>query len=228
MSIAIEGTIGAGKTTVMNLLAERCPNQFGFCYEPIQKWTEDTTLLEDLYRDPKSHAFSFEVGSLVHLTPSCESSPLITVQERSIFAAYHVFSTLQHELGNISESEFQILTDLYHLCRRQSDVAGIFFIHLDSDTAYGRMCERGREAEVHVTKTYVSRVCELYDQVVTNGATTFSVPVKVVDGSRTPEQIVNELEKFIQANNFHRRQQSPPDLTIQVTKRISWSDGWGQ
>ena len=54
--IAIEGNIGAGKTTFTELVAK----QYG--YELILERFEENPFLERFYEDPKSHAFSVELA----------------------------------------------------------------------------------------------------------------------------------------------------------------------
>lgn len=66
--IVVEGNIGAGKSTLMRTAETLYPDTFDCYYEPIKRWTEDTSLLADLYEDPKRNAFAFEVGSLLELS----------------------------------------------------------------------------------------------------------------------------------------------------------------
>lgn len=135
MVIAIEGTIGAGKTTVMTQFNEEWPGTCSCVYEPVKEWTENTTMLADLYNEPKRHAFGFEVGSILQLSKHHPEQEQIIIQERSIFAAYYVFSTCQHELGDISQAEFDMLTELMERSVPRTKTEGIFYLRIDSGTA---------------------------------------------------------------------------------------------
>lgn len=227
MALIIEGTIGAGKTTMMNGLEQQWPELYTCAYEPIKEWTKDTTLLSDLYRDPRQHAFAFEVGSILRLSePTRHKGEKLAIQERSIFAAYYVFSNYQFELGNISNSEFETLTRLFNRCVPASNVGAIFYLKLDYETAYDRIVQRGREAEMNITKSYVRRICDLYDQLLIDNASSFSIPIHVVDAKETPSSLCEQFHDFVNNLEIKTIQKRPPNLFQRVSKIVDWTDGW--
>ncbi len=63
---ALEGNIGAGKSTIMKIIS----NQFHdveFVEEPVKKWQNlgGLNLLDAFYSDPKRWGFSFEFYSML-------------------------------------------------------------------------------------------------------------------------------------------------------------------
>lgn len=112
--------------------------------------------------------------------PLVESPDAITIQERSIFAAYHVFSACQHQLGNIRDIDFDLLTQLYQLCIPLNKITGIFFLQIDPKTAYQRILRRGRSAETNLTSDYVTEIGALYDKVFDCSSGGFEIPIEVV------------------------------------------------
>ena len=66
---ALEGNIGAGKTTILKIIGERFKD-VEFVEEPVKEWQElgGMNLLDYFYTDPKRWGFSFEFFSILTKT----------------------------------------------------------------------------------------------------------------------------------------------------------------
>ena len=67
--VSIEGNIGSGKSTLIDILKKSNLN-YVFIPEPVSLWNEikdhdGTTILERYYQDPKSYAFSFQMMAYI-------------------------------------------------------------------------------------------------------------------------------------------------------------------
>ena len=102
---ALEGNIGAGKTTIMKIISNHF-NDVEFVEEPVSQWQNlgGMNLLDAFYTDPKRWGFSFEFYSLLTkiqaLLKAAESDKPIIIIERSIFSN-KIFMDLSKELGKL-------------------------------------------------------------------------------------------------------------------------------
>jgi deoxyadenosine/deoxycytidine kinase len=119
--ISIEGNIGAGKTTILQKIADRYANDPSvvFLREPVDIWetikdAEGTTILANFYMEPEKYAFSFQVMAFVtRLTllrnavkenPDCK----LIVCERSLEADRNIFAKMLFDEGSIDDMNYQI------------------------------------------------------------------------------------------------------------------------
>ena len=100
---ALEGNIGAGKTTILNIMSKNLKD-VEFVEEPIKEWQNlgGQNLLESFYKDPERWGFSFEFYSMLTkiqaLLKAAESDKPIIIIERSILSN-KLFMDLSKELG---------------------------------------------------------------------------------------------------------------------------------
>ena len=115
---ALEGNIGAGKTTIMKIIGQYFTS-VEFVEEPVSQWQNlgGMNLLDAFYSDPKRWGFSFEFFSMLSkikaLLNAANSDKPVIVIERSILSN-RVFMDLSHELGKLEEIEYTMLMNTYH------------------------------------------------------------------------------------------------------------------
>ena len=115
---ALEGNIGAGKSTIMKIIS----NQFHdveFVEEPVNQWQNlnGCNLLNSFYSDPKRWGFSFEFHSMLTkiqaLLKAADSDKPIIIIERSILSN-KVFMDLSNDLGKLDKMEYTMLINTYN------------------------------------------------------------------------------------------------------------------
>ena len=94
LSIIIEGNIGAGKSTVLNILKQNL-DIFKIIEEPVTKWTniDGVNLLKNFYQEPKKWAFPLQVwisATMIEAHNEMTKKP-VKVMERSMYR-YFVFA----------------------------------------------------------------------------------------------------------------------------------------
>ena len=99
---ALEGNIGAGKTTILKLINKHFKD-VELVEEPVKQWQNlgGMNLLDSFYSDPQRWGFSFEFYSMLTkiqaLLKAAESDKPIIIIERSILSN-KVFMDLSNEL----------------------------------------------------------------------------------------------------------------------------------
>jgi len=151
--IALEGQIGSGKTTVLEILKK----EFHTIEEPLDAWT----LLPSLYERPSQFAFAFETQVLASFAINANITDAIF--ERSPECAYHVFARMMHESGTITHEQWSLLSDIKHaLPLRPMDA--YIFLDCPIDVALSRIRIRNRESERHITRQYLEQLEQMYQE----------------------------------------------------------------
>ena len=112
MHIAIAGNIGSGKTTLTKMLASR----FGWTphFEPV----DNNPYLEDYYKDMNRWSFNLQIYFLnkrFHDVVEIAQSNDTIIQDRTIFEDACIFAPNLHDMGLMSDRDFDNYTDLFNL-----------------------------------------------------------------------------------------------------------------
>jgi len=193
MKLAIEGNIGAGKSTIMKKFHTRNAD-YPVKLEPIEDWTKEENLLQKLYESPKEYAFIFELNCLIHFAEGLRTTSS-RIQERSIHAVAHVFSKINLELDHITAKQYKIIMEVYEELRQTECIDAMVYLKVDPSTAYARMKNRNRREEAKISIDYIRRIDELYESMIRNGD--IGIPVMIMDGTLPEDILVEKLERCI-------------------------------
>ena len=192
---AVEGNIGAGKSTLVRRLSTQFPGKrILLAEEPVGAWDEvqdihGNNILTLFYRDQKRYAFSFQIlacftrfRTLIKLRE--ENPDDIIICERSLLTDYHVFAKMMAEAGNIAEEEYTIYKMNYEYFASKLPITGIIYLRTSPATAYARCMIRNRTGET-VSLDYLTTCHEHHDEWIMNS----TIPKLILDGNchYTPE-----------------------------------------
>ncbi len=110
MHIAIAGNIGCGKTTLTKMLAKR------YGWNPRFEPVDNNPYLADYYADMPRWSFNLQIYFLakrfkevVEISQSEED----IIQDRTIFEDARIFAPNLHDMGMMSDRDFQNYSDLF-------------------------------------------------------------------------------------------------------------------
>jgi deoxyadenosine/deoxycytidine kinase len=199
MILAIEGNIGAGKTT---LSYEFKKQQWNVLEEPIDLWNvKGTNMLDAYYANPKEMAYLFQQVTLTTKTKQLQK--LDTTDwclDRSLRADM-LFAKVQYDNGYFGDLEFGVYEEFYRLC--ESVVAPVdYYIYLKTpvDICLQRIQQRNRASEQGITKDYLLQLEAEHDAWLLNKEN-----VLVLDGSKSiydtkhRRQLLEEIDSFLSA-----------------------------
>ena len=115
---ALEGNIGAGKTTILKLIAKNFKD-VEFVEEPVKEWQNlgGMNLLDSFYSNPQRWGFTFEFYSMLTkiqaLLKAADSDKPIIIIERSILSN-KIFIDISNELGKLEKMEYIMLINTYN------------------------------------------------------------------------------------------------------------------
>ena len=163
MHIAVAGNIGAGKTTLAKMLAKR----YGWTprFEPV----DNNPYLADYYADMKRWSFNTQIyflnkrfREIVEISKSTET----IIQDRSIFEDARIFAPNLHDMGMMSDRDFENYTELFDLMISLVNLPDLLiYIKSSIPNLVNHIEKRGREFEQSMRLDYL-KGCFLPRKVV--------------------------------------------------------------
>ena len=204
---ALEGNIGAGKSTIMKIIS----NQFHdveFVEEPVKQWQNlnGCNLLNAFYSDPKRWGFSFEFYSMLTkiqaLLKAADSDKPIIIIERSILSN-KVFMDLSNDLGKLDKMEYAMLINTYnfYLENVYPQIAGIIYLDTPVDECIRRITKRNRGEECTIEKSYLNSIKEKMDEMC-NSSTMIVIRIDgMYDCERDVKRVCDDIKRYLHPND---------------------------
>lgn len=156
--IAIEGVIGAGKTSLAKKLSERLDANL------ILEEFETNPFLEKFYDDRKRYAFQTQMFFLINRYKQQEQ-----LGQEDLFAKYivsdYIFDKDQiFAYLNIEGEELKLYENLFPLLQRnlrKPDL--VIFLQSSTDRLMHNIKKRGRKVERNLTRSYIEELSEAYN-----------------------------------------------------------------
>jgi deoxyguanosine kinase len=196
--IAVEGNIGAGKTSLASIIAHR--------HNALLALEEfaDNTFLPQFYQQPERYAFPLELSFLAEryqqLKQKTEESH---AQDQPLVTDYLFEKSLLFARVNLQGEELKLFATFFEMMLPTLEKPGLI-IYLDKTTPAlsKNISKRGRSFEKEITEAYLHRVTESYHQHL---ATIKDVPVLFFESDEM--DFVNDHAhlKFILAQIDHKR-----------------------
>ena len=207
---ALEGNIGAGKTTIMAIIGQYF-SSVEFVEEPVNQWQNlgGMNLLDAFYTDPQRWGFSFEFYSMLSkikaLLKAANSDKPVIVIERSILSN-KVFMDLSHELGKLQEMEYKMLMNTYdfYLQHVYPQLSGIIYLDIPVDECIRRITKRNRGEECSIERSYLQRIKEKMD-LLADSSTMHVIRIDgMYDCERDKVRICQDMESYLCPNGENK------------------------
>ncbi|MDR0230470.1 MAG: deoxynucleoside kinase [Flavobacteriaceae bacterium] len=161
MHIAIAGNIGAGKTTLTNLLAKH------YGWEPHYEDVVDNPYLDDFYHQMDRWSFNLQVyflNSRFRQVLQIRQSGKAIIQDRTIYEDAHIFAPNLHSMGLMSNRDFQNYSSLFELMQELVGAPDLLiYLRSSVPNLVGQIHKRGRDYENSISIDYLSRLNERYE-----------------------------------------------------------------
>jgi deoxyadenosine/deoxycytidine kinase len=158
--VAIAGTIGAGKTSLVAWLAKR------YGLTPFYEPNETNPYLADFYKDMARWAFHSQAFFLAHkleLHQELAKSPTPAVIDRTIYEDAEIFARNLYGQGLMQKRDWQVYQRLYEGIRRSLRPPDVLIaLRCSLRTAKKRIARRRRPMEAAIPDAYLRRLHRLY------------------------------------------------------------------
>ena len=166
MYVAIARNIGSGKTTLTEILTKRYGAKA--YYE-----STDNPYIGDFYNNMSRWAFQLQIsflGSRIRQTMDMLAAGEENVfQDRTIYEDAHIFASNLQEMGLITSRDFATYMRIFDLTTNlipEPDV--LIYLRASIPTLVAQIKHRGRDYEMNIDETYLSRLNEKYEYWINN------------------------------------------------------------
>ena len=196
MHIAIAGNIGAGKTTLTNLLAK----QYNWTaqFEDV----ETNPYLDDFYNDMEKWAFNLQIyflGSRFNQVKEIRESGQNIIQDRTIYEDAHIFAPNLHAMGLMANRDYNNYTSLFELMEGLVGAPDLLiYLRSSIPNLVSQIHKRGRDYENSISIDYLSRLNERYEawiQTYDKGKLVI-IDVDNIDFVNNPEDLGNIINRI--------------------------------
>lgn len=175
--IAIEGNIGAGKTS----LATQISNDFNA--KLILERFADNPFLPKFYKDPQRYAFALEMSFLAdrYQQISDDLSQLDLFKD-FIVSDYDVFKSLIFSKITLPEDEFKLYRKLFYLMYKDIKKPDLYvYLYQNTDRLRENIKKRGRSYEQDIEPEYLEKINAGYLDFLRNQTEIKTVIVDISD-----------------------------------------------
>jgi len=162
MQVAIAGNIGAGKTTLTQLLAKH------YKWEPHYEEVVDSPYLDDFYHSMNRWSFNLQVyflNSRFRQVLNMKKSGKNTIQDRTIYEDAHIFAPNLHAMGLMSNRDYENYRQLFELMEGLVGAPDLLiYLRSSIPNLVGQIHKRGREYENSISIDYLNKLNERYEK----------------------------------------------------------------
>ena len=160
--VAIAGNIGAGKTTLTEMLSKH------YKWIPQFEDVDQNPYLFDFYEDMPRCSFNLHIyflnsrlNQLIEISRGTET----VIQDRTIFEDAYIFAPNLHEMGLMSKRDFDNYFEFFQNLRQMVKPPDLMiYLQASVPTLVGQIQKRGREYEENIRLDYLKRLNEYYNK----------------------------------------------------------------
>jgi len=155
--IVIDGVVGVGKSTLMNILQDEG-------YIPFEEPVVDNPILEKFYYDRERYSFPLQIFFLNKRFKNIKDASQIknAVMDRSIYGDV-IFAKMLKDAGEMSNEEFDLYIELFQNMLEHCKAPKLLvYLEVGVEEAMRRINKRGREYEKIVERDYWEQLNDNY------------------------------------------------------------------
>ena len=161
MHIAIAGNIGAGKTSLTELISKH------YGWEAHYEDVIDNPYLDDFYNHMERWSFNLQIyflNSRFRQLDSFSNSNKNFIQDRTIYEDAHIFAPNLHAMGLMNKRDFNNYQSLFGIMESMIEGPDILiYLRSSIPNLVHKIHKRGREYENSISIEYLSRLNERYE-----------------------------------------------------------------
>ena len=203
--IAIAGNIGAGKSTLTRMLADRLD------WQPFYEANDDNPYLADFYDDMPRWSFHSQVfflGKRLEHHRKLLDYPNSVVQDRTVYEDAEIFARNLYIQGEMTQRDYNAYRSLYEAISSFLPPPHlVIYLKSSVDTLMTRISQRGRDFEQDIKRDYITGLNTLYTEWIDKwvASPVLEINMDEVDFQHTPtdfEAIVADIKAKLTASKI--------------------------
>lgn len=156
--VAIEGNIGAGKTTLTNRIS------IDFNAKRILEGFADNPFLPKFYKDASRYAFPLEMSFLAdRYSQLSDDLSQFDLFKEFIIADYYIFKSLIFAQITLEEDEFNLYQQVFDIMYKDTPKPDLYvYLYQNTERLLENIHKRGRSYESEIPGTYLDKVNQGY------------------------------------------------------------------
>jgi len=198
--IAVAGNIGAGKTTLTELLSKH------YRWIPQFEDVDHNPYLFDFYDDMPRWSFNLQIyflNSRLNQLLDIHRGTETVVQDRTIYEDAHIFAPNLHEMGLMSKRDFDNYFRFFETLKTMVQPPDmLIYLKGSVPTLVAQIQKRGREYEENIRLDYLKRLNDYYN--------------KWIDGYKEGPLLVIDIDK----NKFPENEEHLGDIISRIDSQL--------
>ena len=164
--IAVAGNIGAGKTTLTEMLSKH------YKWIPQFEDVDHNPYLNDFYDDMPRWSFNLQVfflNSRLKQLLEIQHGTLTVIQDRTIYEDANIFAPNLHDMGLMSKRDFDNYFNFFETLRSMVQPPDLLiYLKASVPTLVAQIQKRGREYEENIRLDYLKKLNDYYNNFIEN------------------------------------------------------------
>ena len=215
--VSIEGNIGVGKSTFINILKNKWDVPCDIVLEPIDMWknlinSDGKNILQTFYEDIPRWAYSFQNVACITRMMKIEDAIKNSKNEyifldRSLGTDKNVFELMlynDNKINQIEHSMYNLWCDFYDKYIRTQDNQIYIYLKASSEECFNRIKKRARTEESTITLNYLEELNKYHDNwLLSEKIKSNVIVIDCTDDFENNEQKQNEMIEKIKSHIAH-------------------------
>jgi deoxyadenosine/deoxycytidine kinase len=198
--IAVAGNIGAGKTTLTELLSKH------YRWIPHFEDVDHNPYLFDFYEDMPRWSFNLQIyflNSRIRQLNEIQRGTETVIQDRTIYEDAYIFAPNLHEMGLMSKRDFDNYFMFFETLKTMVQPPDmLIYLKASVPTLVAQIQKRGREYEENIRLDYLKRLNDFYN--------------KWIDGYKEGPLLVIDIDK----NKFPENDEHLGDIIRKIDSQL--------
>ena len=194
--IAIEGNIGAGKTSLAKIISE------DFNAKLVLERFADNPFLPKFYEDKERYAFPLEMSFLAdRYQQLSDDLAQFNLFKNFIISDYYIFKSLIFAQVTLSKDEYLLYRKMFNLIYKEITKPDLYvYLYQNTDRLLENIKNRGRDFEQNIQADYLKKIHDGYQGFITtqNDLNLLTIDVSELDfvnNKADYRQIINIIKE---------------------------------
>ncbi|WP_333780809.1 deoxynucleoside kinase [Tenacibaculum pacificus] len=184
--IAIEGNIGAGKTSLANLIANN------FNTKPVLEHFADNPFLSKFYEDNERYAFPLEMSFLADRYQQLTDDLAKYNTKNGVISDYYIFKSLIFAQVTLQNDEYLLYQKMFNLIYQKIQKPDLYvYLYQNTERLLENIKKRDRKYEQNIEADYLQKIQDSYNDFIKK---TPKLNILVIDVSNL--DFVNNSEDY--------------------------------